>query len=451
MSDTLTRDFTGLLRQWNPDEKALAVARLLLIDGLAVAVGGSGEPGPRKLGELARERGAKPAASVIGQGFATTPEYAARINGMAMHVLDFEPMWNPANHALSPILPALLALAETLEAAGAPPQAARVERALLKGIDAQGRLRLSSQQIEPRELTLHPPGLVGPPAAALACADFLDLDEAKSVAAVSIAGSRACGLMANIGSMTKALHCGDSAANGLEAALLAAKGFTADVDALGSPRGFGVAYFGEKFAPQHLIAPATVARAISPGPAWKLFPSQYATHFVITAALDCRAALPAGARIEAVDIVTPVMPYIDRPKPNSGLDGKFSLQYTTCVALLDGQVKFASFADERRFASDVVALLEKTHLTQTADIPGRFDAMHVDVTVKLADGSAVTRRCNGPLGSWSRPVTREQIEAKAHDLMDGVLGEARAARFWKAAAAPSAELRISDLMGCLRG
>lgn len=450
MSDTLTRDFAALLHNWPADNEGLdAIGRLLLIDGLAVAVAGSGEPGPQKVGSLARERGCRPAASVIGSDFATSPEIAARINGMAMHVLDFEPMWNPANHALSPILPALLALTETLEAAGSPPQGARLQRALLKGIEAQGRLRLSSQQIEPRELTLHPPGLVGPVAAAIACADLLDLDVSATVAAIGIAGSRACGLMANIGSMTKALHCGDSAANGLEAALLASRGFTADVDALGSPRGFGVAYFGEKFDPAPLLAPLVVPRVITPGPAWKLFPSQYATHFVITAALDCRAEIGADAQIAKVAITTPVMPYIDRPKPNSGLDGKFSLQYCVAVALLDGQVRFSSFSDQRRFSPDAVALLERTSLRQTPDIPGRFDAMHVDVTVTLANGSEVTRRCNGPLGSWSRPVPPAHIEGKAHDLMDSILGTERAASFWRITAKPSAELRISELMRSL--
>ena len=450
MSNALTRDFAALLRAWPAEGEALnAIGRLLLIDGLAVAVAGAGEPGPRMVGALARERGCLPAASVIGSDFATSPENAARINGMAMHVLDFEPMWNPANHALSPILPALLALAETLEAAGGPPQGTRLQRALLKGIEAQGRLRLSSQQIEPRELTLHPPGLVGPVAAALACGDLLDLDETALVAAIGIAASRACGLMANVGSMTKALHCGDSAAHGLEAALLASRGFTADVDALGSPRGFGRSYFGERFDSAPLLTPLVVPRVITPGPAWKLFPSQYATHFVITAALECRAAMGGDARIAKVMITTPVMPYIDRPKPNSGLDGKFSLQYCVAVALLDGQVRFSSFTDQRRFSPDVTALLERTTLCQSPDIPGRFDAMHVDVAVTLVEGTQVTRRCNAPLGSWSRPVPPAHIESKAHDLMDGILGAARAAAFWRDVATPSDSLRISGLMRSL--
>ena len=43
-----------------------------------------------------------------------TVESAAQVNGAAMHVLDYEPMWNPANHSLSTTLPALFALSEML-------------------------------------------------------------------------------------------------------------------------------------------------------------------------------------------------------------------------------------------------------------------------------------------------------------------------------------------------
>src|SRR5258707_309858 len=82
-----------------------------------------------------------------------------------------------------------------------------------------------------------------------ACATLLGLDRAELTMAMSIAASRASGLIANIGTMTKALHCGDAAMRGLEAALLAAGGFTADSDAIGSPRGYGRAYYGEAFDP----------------------------------------------------------------------------------------------------------------------------------------------------------------------------------------------------------
>jgi aconitate decarboxylase len=452
MSQNLTREFAIELRSWPADDAGLdSIARLLLIDGLAVAVAGAAEPGPRLVGSSACAQGCQPAATVIGQGFSTAPAHAAQINGMAMHVLDYEPMWNPPNHALSTILPALLALAETREAEGAAPQGARVLRALVKGVEVQGRLRLASGQIEPKDLTLHPPGVVGPIAAAVACSDLLDLDEVHTVAAIGIAASRAGGVLANVGSMTKALHCGDAGKNGLEAAVLASRGFTSNDDALGGPRGFGQAYFGARFDPAPLLAPIRVPRVLDPGPAWKLFPSQYATHFAITAALDCRAALQGGGPIRQVTITTPVMPYIDRPKPDSGLDGKFSYQYCVAAALLDGRINLATFSDQRRFAPDITDLLARTILSQSPDISGRFDEMHVEIKVLLNDGTAITRRCAAPVGSWSRPIPADLVESKAHDLIDGVLGEARAGAFWRIVGLPAAEMPIAGLMRTLNG
>ena len=424
-SRSLTRAFTDRLADWSADDPALLRrCRLLLLDGLAVAAAGAGEPGPRAMAALARENGLGP-ATLIGQGRSAAPADAARVNGMSMHVLDYEPMWNPPNHAISPLLPALLALAERQEAAGVGPQGAALLSALAKGIEAQGRLRLASGQIEPAGLSLHPPGVVGPLAAALACGTMLGLGRERLAAAVGIAASRSAGLLANVGSMTKALHCGDGAAHGLEAALLAASGFTANDDAIGSPRGWGAALFRDSFDPSPLTAPVETARALDPGPAWKLFPSQFATHFAITAALAVRETLAPGP-IRTVVLTVPSMPYIDRPHPRDGLDGKFSWQYTAAAALLDGRVGPESFTDARRFAPDMVALLAATELRPDPAISGRFDRMYVDITVEPEHGPAVTQRCAAPIGSWSRPVDDDRIVAKARALLTAAIGETAA-------------------------
>ena len=441
-SAPLTRAFTDLLGAWTADEPALLEqCRLLLLDGLAVAIAGAAEMGPTLMAGLMRGDGTEGPAKVIGHGFRTSVVNAARVNGMAMHVLDFEPMWNPPNHALSPLLPAFIALAEKLEHDGAGPQGMAVLRALAVGVEAQGRLRLASGQIEPAKLTLHPPGIVGPLAAALGCGTMLGLKGERLAAAVGIAASRSCGLLANVGSMTKALHCGDSASHGVEAAMLAAAGCTANEDALGGPRGWGAALFGAGFDAGPLLGPIGQGRALDPGPAWKLFPSQFATHFGITAALEAREA--AGAtdlvgRIRQVELRTPVMPYIDRPKPVSGLDGKFSWQYTAAVALLDGAVGPSSFTDARRFAPDVVALLDRLVLVADPSISGRFDCLHVDITLRLSDGSVVARRCNAPLGSWTRPVGADRIRAKAEGLLTENLGATRAQKAIGAVLQPDA-------------
>ena len=70
MSKNMTLDFVALLRAWSIEDPALLrVARLLLIDGLAVALAGSDQPGPRLAAALARQQGGKESATVIGQGF----------------------------------------------------------------------------------------------------------------------------------------------------------------------------------------------------------------------------------------------------------------------------------------------------------------------------------------------------------------------------------------------
>jgi aconitate decarboxylase len=347
-------------------------------------------------------------------------------------------------------LPALLALAEQREQEGAAPQGRALLRAIAKGVEAQGRLRLASGQIEPAKLSIHPPGAVGPLATALACGDMLGLQGERLAAAVGIACSRSSGLLANVGSMTKALHCGDASANGVQAALLAAAGFTADADALGSPRGWGPSLFGPTFDHEHLAAPIGRGRALDPGPAWKLFPSQFATHFGITAALAAHDAMGniAPSRIARVTLRTPAMPYIDRPRPASGLDGKFSWQYTAAIALLDGKVEPASFEDSRRFADDAVHMLNRIVLINDATISGRFDQMYVEIDVELDDGTMIRRRCDAPLGSWSRPVPTERVLEKVRALFDGVLGPSRTAAIERAVVT-SSDFPVRPLMAML--
>jgi 2-methylcitrate dehydratase PrpD len=408
------------------DDTSRASAKLLVLDGLSVAALGSNEQGPSILAETACRPGAGATASLIGRTGRVSAADAARVNGAAMHVLDFEPMWNPANHSLSTTLPALLAVAETVALDGETSLGEQVLTALAIGIEAQERLRLSSGQFEPGSLMFHPPGAVGPIGSAVACGLLMRLDVGRLTHAIAIAASRAGGIQANIGSMTKALHCGQAAASGLESAVLAAHGFTADADALGDPRGYGVAFYGDGFAPAALTREHPALQIVAPGPAYKLYPSQYGTHFVITAALAARAQLPPGCAIERVIIDTPSMPYVDRPAPATGLAGKFSFQYTAAVALLDGAVTVASFSDARRFAPDVVALLPRIVLAPDAARQGRFDAMHLAVEVTWPGGKA-HGECDGPPGIWGKPVPEALLRAKATDCLATALGSGTAA------------------------
>lgn len=426
----LTRAFVDTLLGVRP---AAAEARVrnaaadLVLDGIAVSALGAHERGPAILASLAPQSHGPGGATLVGFGRRSTVAEAARVNGASMHVLDYEPMWNPANHSLSTTLPALLALAEMsargdAAGAGAPSiTGGDVLGALALGIEAQERMRAASGQFEPGELGFHPPGAVGALGSAFACGLLLALDAHALTHALGIAASRACGIQGNVGSMTKALHCGQAALSGLEAAMLAARGFTADADALAGPRGYGRVFYGEGFTPERLLELRPSLFIVEPGPAFKFYPSQFGTHFVITAAIDAHrriAASASAAAIRRVRITTPPMPYVDRPAPPSGLAGKFSFQYTAAIALLDGDVTVESFSDRRRFAPDAAALLERIAIEVDPGREGRFDRMRVDIHIDLDDGRAVHACCDGPPGVWGRPVEAARIEHKARACLE---------------------------------
>jgi aconitate decarboxylase len=130
------------------------------------------------------------------------------------------------------------------------------------------------------------------------------------------------------------------------------------------------------------------------------------------------------------------------------LDGKFSWQYTAAIALLDGKVEPASFDDARRFSSDAIELLDRTVLINDPAISGRFDQMHVEIEVELDDGTMIRRRCDAPLGSWSRPVSADRVMEKARALIAGVLGPAQTMAIERAIAT-TGDFPVRPLMAIL--
>lgn len=400
---------------------AIARARQLFLDGLAVAVAGTiQEEPPAILAAHAQEMGGIEASTVIGFDFKTTPVQAAYVNGSSMHVLDFEPMWSPANHQLSTSLPGILALAEYKDMDGR-----EAATALVKGIEMMGWLREGSGQFEAKAIRFHPPGLVGPMGSAVAAGHMLGLGADELRSAIGMAGSRCGSLLSNAGTMTKSTHCGLASSLGVDAALLAARGFGAHQEILETPRGYVDMFFGGEFDYETMIAKfGPPFRVVTPGYAIKMFPSQFGTHFVITAGLALHKKIDDPSRIRKVRITTPDMPYINRPKPETGLAGKFSWQYTSACALLDGKVTMTSFEDEKRFSPAVEALLDKIEVNPDASIPASFEKLHVVIEVELDDGTTLTERCNGPRGKWGTPpIPPEEHMVKVRDCLSTRLKE----------------------------
>jgi aconitate decarboxylase len=409
------------------DASLLPTAQQLVLDGIAVAVAGARlEQAPRLLAaHFADPLTGTPggtAAALLGLGARLGTVPAALVNGAAMHVLDFEPMWLPATHALSPALAAALALGETIGSSGA-----EVLTAMVLGIEIQGRLRAASRGLESHELRFHPPGFVGPIGAAVAAGHLLGFDAAQFANAIGIAGSRCGALFINLGTMTKATHCAYAAALGLEAALLTRRGFTGCPTLFDpAPQSYAEAFFPRGLDGEALLEFGRSFRIVDPGYAIKLFPAKFSTHYGITAALLARPRIPAPEAIRQVRMRAADVPSSDRPRPRSGLDGKFSLQYTAAAALLDGHVGLSSFTDERLARADMQALLPKIEVTLTREIPSIYTAgRYLDMEVILADGTPVHTRCDMPRGAWgATPITAEEHLAKARDCLATYLAPA---------------------------
>ena len=393
------------------DAATILVVKRLIMDGIAVAIAGTAQPAPQLIADYARDQAARARSTVWCFGFDTSPALAAYVNAASMHVLDFEPMSSPPTHAVSPTVPAAFALGQALGAHGRD-----IVAACAKGFELQGRVLLASGHAR-GELPFHTPGVVGVMGSTAAASHLLGLDAIQLAHAFGISTSRCGGLAANTGSMVKCTHCGNAAAAGVEAATMAQHGFTAHPDIFSAPKGYIATFFPLHFDDDALLGYGAPFRCVDPGMAIKFYPSKYPTHFVIAAALALRQRIGNPLRIRTLKILAPDIEDADRPLPRSGLEGKFSFQYTSAIALLDGQVGIGAFTDERRFRADVVALLARITVERDPAVPRDTRNMQVELHLTLDDGQVYVERCGAPPGSWGRVFDTTMHEAKLRDCL----------------------------------
>lgn len=409
--------------------QAIEVSKQIVLDGLAVMHAGSAEPlGVGRISTAyVREMGGLPQASVIAGGFKTAMIHAAYANGCMAHALDFDNTHYPPNHPTSPTLPAILALAEHYGHSGKS-----IIEAVVTAYEVQGRLRLAATGLATGQ-GFHKPGTVGLFGAVAAAAKLLALDARQTLMAFGIAGSRAGSMSANTGTMTKSSHSGHAARMGVECATLAKMGWTASADIFG-PKGFFDTFMPGNAQPDVLVENfGEPLRMLDPGVGFKLYPCNGFTQRPIDAALALREQY--GIRpddIERVEITHPRFDYVNRPQPKSGLDGKFSVQYATLAALIDGEVTVRTFTNERLFAPDVTRLLPKVHFIADDSIPLDKAKLHIIVTVWLKDGRQASKKIDnkvtGWLGAKDNPPTREQRLKKFFSCTREIIGESGSAR-----------------------
>lgn len=389
---------------------AVQTAKIAVRDCLGVALAGSKEEDAKICAEIARQEKAREDATVIGQGFKTSALQAAFANGTAAHALDFDHSFTLMGQPTAPLIPAIFALGESLGASGR-----QLIEAYVAGYEVTGKLAHSLRD-SPHD-GWHAPSTLGSFGAAAACGQLLGLSTSQVEMALGIAASMASGIVANFGTMTKPLHVGLGARNGVLAAKLAQGGYTANPKAIESGFGFyQVLHHGAPIREQPIEELGRSYALVSDGLRIKPYPCGGLTHEVIDAVLEFRAKhglTPEMIEAVDVDVVKHTFDRIVFRVPQTGIQGKFCMPYLVARAIIDGKIGLDIFTDSAVRDQNVLKLAERvqmhldTNLKKT-DLGGR----PCRVTIRLKNGQSYSREAQHAKGGPEFPMTEEELKGK---------------------------------------
>ncbi|XP_027625501.1 cis-aconitate decarboxylase isoform X1 [Tupaia chinensis] len=457
-AESVTESFAKVihgLKVGHLTDHVIQKSKRMILDTLGVGFLGTSTEVFCKASQYSKIYSSNLSSSVWGQpDFRLPPTYAAFVNGVAIHSMDFDDTWHPATHPSGAVLPVLTALSEAF-----PQRPAFSGLDLLLafniGVEVQGRLMHFSKeandipkrpdQLKPLTPVLaekliqqshtkyfthtqrfHPPSVVGTLGSAAAASKFLGLSLAKCQEALAIAVSHAGAPMANAATQTKPLHVGNAARHGLEAAFLAMLGLQGNKQVLDMETGFGAFY--ANYSPELLPNLDSHTWLLDQQDvAFKRFPAHLATHWVADAAASVRKHLVADRMLLPTDHIRrivlriPDVQYVNRPFPDSEHEARHSFQYVACAMLLDGSVTISSFHKHRINRPQMRELLRKVELEHPLDNQPSFNRLYCEISVTLRDGASFTVRSDTFYGHWRKPLSQKDLEEKFRANTSGVL------------------------------
>ncbi|MBA2689787.1 MAG: MmgE/PrpD family protein [Burkholderiales bacterium] len=402
-------------------------AKRALLNWVGCSVGAANHPTViRALAALSPFCG-PPQATVLGRRDRLDILHAALMNGITSHTFDFDDTHlKTVIHPSGPVAAAIVALAEYLPVTGE-----QLLQAFVLGVEVECRI---GNAVYPSHYDLgwHITGTTGVFGAAAAAGKLLGLSETQLVWALGIAATQSSGLREMFGSMSKPLHPGMAAKNGLYAALLARSDFTSASEGIEGRRGFA-----------NVLSNARDYSKITVGlgETWELLENTYkpfacgiVIHPIIDGCIQLRDQHGlVGEAIASVDLrVHPlVLELTGKTKPQVGLEGKFSVFHSAAVALLDGAAGEAQYSDRRVQDAEVVSLRDRVRAI--IDPALKEDAAYV--SVNLRDGRLLEKHVEHAIGSLARPMSDADLEAKFRGLCAAVLAaeqiEALISQCWR--------------------
>lgn len=415
----VTQQLATFVQQTDYDDlpaAAIARAKQAIIDTVGTTLAGATDPAGDILTRYVTAMGGVPQATILGKGVRTSAPQAALVNGTMAHALDYDDVnWSMSGHPSVPLLPAILAVGEAHGVTGKA-----LLTAYILGFEVEAKI---GRGLNPTHYQLgwHATATLGSLGAAAAVAKLLGLAAEQTAVALGMAASMAGGLRQNFGTMTKPFHPGHAAMNGVMAATLAQMGFTADPGILEAPFGFARLFTGTGDYHLERITAALGAPydLLTPGIVVKQYPCCAFAH----RAIDGILALVHKHRFTAADVdaIECVLSQLAadvliHPRPRTGLEGKFSLEYCLAAAILDQEVGLRQFTDamvQRPAVHDLVPrVMRHMHPVSAQQAGSNGEELPVIVTVKLRDGRKYTHQVDVPKGHPDHPLSEAEIYAK---------------------------------------
>lgn len=359
-------------------------------------------------------------APLFDGGWAESLGEALVANGGLSHCLDYDDTNHPLyGHPSSVLVPVAAGLAYGRAATGR-----ELVDAYLVGHETEIALARAINH-EHYAQGFHATGTLGVFGAAACAARLMHQDAEQAAHSLATAASLSCGLRANIGSMTKPLHAGVAAANGVRAARLVSDGWRSSLDAFERPRtGYFAAYaHGREPSIAVALDPLGIHWALSDGFGQQIkpFPACGATHPVTEAAITLHQRLGGdAARIRNVQagvcsLLPGILVYDD---PHTGDEARFSLTYAVSRGLVSGRLGLDHFQGDAIFEPDVRAMMGR--VSSAVDERVR-DSSEFSAILKITtyDGETLEERVDFALGKNARPMS----EAQLHEKFDGCLAQ----------------------------
>ena len=436
------------------DQPFPELARQRAVDAITDCIGcmaaGRAEPlADKLLRALPNGRLAAPGtASMAFTDRAALPSEAAMFNGAVAHALDFDDSSHPAYaHPSAVLVPTLLAASRLQDFSGADAIAAYIVGLEMFGKLARG---LNNRHYENG---WHTTSTLGTIAATAAAATLLRLPRPQILNALNLSTTFAGGLRVHFGTMTKPLHAGMAARNGIVAAQLAREDFSCSPEALHHPYGFAQVFnWGEaNFDLEAMGRPGVDLELMTDyGVSLKAFPSCGATHPGIEAATRLHGWLD-GRAVRSVRIGVPELSF--RPliyhSPKTALQGKFSLEFCVAAGLLDGRVRIDTFTEARVNAPEIVELIARTRME--VDDRVRDDAEWATaVRVETAGGEVREELVPLAIGKVGRWFSEDQLRDKFLDCAGRSIAPEPASRLFASLRGMPAQASFAALDDALR-